>query len=561
MVLLRGADIRFELYYSSAWHDLSLCVTSATWQWGATEALGPLTECEGGTLRVSIADPNRDYDPENPASPLLGKLKVGIGFRVLIDSTPAWTGVLQTWGWDRGSGVADLNGIDPLGQLAVRMLPDRYDLQDYAATSAEQAMFLLDSVEWPSANRYFPSGTTGVTRGNQTVEGSALDGLHKIRFSELGRLFPMRDGRIGWWARTRPTPPASSAIINCPPGIPLTDIWKAFGLGRVRNRVVVAAGYGVYGTVRPPDEYRSVMTTPFELSLAGTSSDPPVPLPEDVWAQTILDALDPPPVLTVLGTILPTGTDVKLLLCAEFGARWTAHTTDGDVLVELVGQRVTIAPGVLELDAITEDVQVNPPNHLHAVLVSGSSTLHSESTVSYADARSAGGLGGTVAVMSNYQAYIGQVYTGTWHVYESFLAFDTSSIPAGATILSATFGAMVHPDWPWSDPATNWLDYDLQVRSYPTGGWRPTLAAADWIVGAGSTTLRATFNTKRAIDTGHGGFYEWSDAGSGLIGAVKKGGTTELYVVSARTVNNQAPAYTPYENAWLDFVRLRIDWR
>ena len=108
--VIQGATIAIELYYSGAWHDLTCDTTSCSWSWGAPEALGPLTECEGGTLRVSLYDPNRVYDPNNPSSPLLGVLKVGLGFRVMVDASPAWTGVLQTWGWDHDSKIADLNG-------------------------------------------------------------------------------------------------------------------------------------------------------------------------------------------------------------------------------------------------------------------------------------------------------------------------------------------------------------------------------------------------------------------------------------------------------------------
>jgi len=209
VTVIRGADIKIELFYSSSWHDITCDTTSASWSWGAPEALGPLTECEGGTLRVSLYDPNRVYDPDNPSSPLLGVLKVGLGFRVTVDAAPAWTGVLQTWGWDRGSKIADLNGMDPIGQLSMRMVPKGSDIyQGSQITTAQQAQLILDLVEWSAGKRYFPQGTTGVLRGNDWIEGSALDILGRMRFAELGRLYPMRDGRIGWHARVGPTPPA-----------------------------------------------------------------------------------------------------------------------------------------------------------------------------------------------------------------------------------------------------------------------------------------------------------------------------------------------------------------
>ena len=173
---VRGADLTIELFLGGAWVDLTCQTTTAEWQWGAPEALGPLTECEGGTLRVSLHDPDREYDPDNPDSPLLGVLKVGLGFRVLVDGLPAWTGVLQTWAWDRSSEIADLNGLDPIGMLSLRILPERFQMEPVAATSAAQAKFILDWVQWDDAKRYFPDGLAGVERGNHYVEGARSTG-------------------------------------------------------------------------------------------------------------------------------------------------------------------------------------------------------------------------------------------------------------------------------------------------------------------------------------------------------------------------------------------------
>ena len=351
---IRGAEVAIELYLGGAWLDITCDVTSANWQWGASEALGPLTECEGGTLRVSLYDPDRMYDPDNPDSPYLGLLKVGIGYRVLVDGAPAWTGVLQTWAWDRASEIADLNGLDPIGQLSVRAMPQRETLMGTVATSGAQAAFMLDRAEWSVAKRYFPAGNEGVERGNHYVEGPAIDGLHRIRFAELGRLFPLRDGRIGWHPRGGMAPPPSTALINCG-GVGLTDMWKVLGLGRVRNHIVISGGYGVFGPVMPPDEYRAVTTTHEFLQFAYAGA--PAPNPWEAWGQHILDALAAPPPLTMLGTIVPAGAQVRQVVCAEFGDRWTvAVEGEPDALVGVLGMRVTLAPGTIEVDAVTEDV-------------------------------------------------------------------------------------------------------------------------------------------------------------------------------------------------------------
>jgi len=566
---VQGATLTIELYLSGAWTDLTCDTTSAMWEWGAPEALGPLTECEGGTLRVSLYDPNRKWDPDNPSSPLLGVLKVGLPFRVTVDGSPAWTGVLQTWGWDRASQIADLNGLDPIGQLSVRVLKAGQDLLQApnAVTSAVQAQFLLDIVEWPVGKRYFPNGTAGQTRGNHVVKGSALDGLHQIRFAELGRLFPMRDGRIGWYDRIGPTPPASSAVINCN-GVALTGMWKALGLGRVRNRIVIGENGGNWGPVLPPDEYRSVNTDYYFLALATG-----IPYGTDnygTWAYWILDRLNPPPVLTMLDTLMPEGTEVKQIVCSEFGARWTVTATgEPDVLVELIGMKCSVTPDWIEVDVVTEAV-VTRPSVLNAVPTTGSSHsghLISESS-QYGWARTGPATQvRTDAAVASTQQYVGQYLQAgpVYGVHEAFVAFDTSSIPVGATITKALLGAQFGPDWP-NDPALyTWTNFTIQARSYPTGGWRPTLALADWIPGEnlGSYPLRATLDTARgAYNEGRqnaGGSYDFTDAGSGLIGAIKKGGITELVLVSSRTVAGTAPPTTAhYEDVILSFLRLRV---
>ena len=123
---------------------------------------------------MSLIDPDRDFDPENPDSPLLGVLKVGSPMRVTVDGSPAWTGALQTWGWDKGSEIADLNALDPIGMLSVRALPEGQTLAPVAATTTEQVKFMLDLVEWPMERRYFPDGGAG-RRARQPLRGRAGD--------------------------------------------------------------------------------------------------------------------------------------------------------------------------------------------------------------------------------------------------------------------------------------------------------------------------------------------------------------------------------------------------
>jgi hypothetical protein len=288
---------------------------------------------------------------------------------------------------------------------------------------------------------------------------------------------------------------------------------------------------------------------------------------DDIWAQTILDALNPPPVLTMLGTMIPEDAEVGQILRSEFGARWTVKVTgQPDTLVTLIGMTVTLEPGILEVDAVTEDV-VTPKPVIHTVPVTGSGHLLSESGVNYANARAgpATQLFTSVSVGSSQQ-YVGQyLQAGPFYgVHEAFVAFDTTAIPAGATVTRAVLAAQIVFDWPGPTGGYTWTDFKIQARSYPSGGWRPTLALADWIAGAnlGTYPVRAEFDTVRAKGHGSdpgGGSFEFTDAGSGLIGAIKKAGTTELVLVSSRTVAGSGPASTnAYEDVRLEYLRLRV---
>jgi len=332
------------------------------------------------------------------------------------------------------------------------------------------------------------------------------------------------------------------------------------GLGRVRNHVVIGESGVVLGPVLPPDEYRSVNTTSSFLGLSQSAA--PAANTEDLWGQTILDALEHPPILTVLDTMVPVGAEVKQLTTSEFGSRWTVKVTgQPDTVVQVYGMTVDVEPGTIAVTAVTDDVVTSPapPSVVHATASVGSGHLLSFNAINYTNARNGTNISAVTSPLT--QAYVGQYFVAgpEWGIHEAFFAFDTSSIPAGATILSATFAAQIYADWPGTAGGNTFTDFDIQVRS--GANWLPTLAAADWIVGAGSTVLRAVCNTNRGA-AAHGGFFEWTDAGSGLAGAVNKGGTTQLYVVSSRTVAGTAPPNTAsFEDVRLEFPRLRVDYR
>lgn len=102
-------------------------------------------------------------------------------------------------------------------------------------------------------------------------------------------------------------------------------------------------------------------------------------------------------------------------------------------------------------------------------------TRISSTSSSYATART----GGTLATSST--ARLGQYLSGSNYVcYESFVEFDTSSLPDDATVVAAFVGindyATYHPP-----------EYDAEARAYDWGGGAVT--TADWVSGANLAAL------------------------------------------------------------------------
>ena len=87
---------------------------------------------------------------------------------------------------------------------------------------------------------------------------------------------------------------------------------------------------------------------------------PPPATPYPSWAQVILDQLAEPSILTDLGTITPYGPEVVPVVCAEFGDRWLVvdDMTSPPIsrTVRVIGERVSIGPDRIEVNAVTEDV-------------------------------------------------------------------------------------------------------------------------------------------------------------------------------------------------------------
>lgn len=162
---------------------------------------------------------------------------------------------------------------------------------------------------------------------------------------------------------------------------------------------------------------------------------------------------------------------------------------------------------------------------------SGDGGIQSQSTV-YATARS----GSALVVQGGAGQSIGQTFGGSdYYCAEAFFAFDTSGIPSGDTIDSATLALY------GSFSSTSSSDFVIQARSLAFG----TLTTADWVAGAdlGSYDLLATLDTSAGFSTSA---YNDLSSEAAFVGAINASGDTELFCSSSRHLAGNTPTGGEY---------------
>jgi len=162
----------------------------------------------------------------------------------------------------------------------------------------------------------------------------------------------------------------------------------------------------------------------------------------------------------------------------------------------------------------------------------------------YAEARS--GTNGKYTTAADAQwNIIGQLYERAWgddgdpdynpaqydffEVNESFLGFDTSSIPDGDTVSAAVLRVTSSGD-------SSSTDFDIQAR---LRDWGTSVTTADYVAGANLSglTLLGSYATSSGFTANTG--YDFSD--TAMAANVNKTGSTRMLLCSSRTVGNNAP--------------------
>lgn len=151
------------------------------------------------------------------------------------------------------------------------------------------------------------------------------------------------------------------------------------------------------------------------------------------------------------------------------------------------------------------------------------------SDATYLTARSGGGTlsAGTVSATTHSA---GQAESGgTFTCYQYFLAFDTSSIPDGATITDATLSVYLNTD-------SSGTDHVQEARSKD---WDTTVDTGDYVAGANWTgqTLLASISTSGIGAAGYKAF----TSEAALLSSINKTGYTRMVICSDRFGAGTAP--------------------
>lgn len=129
-----------------------------------------------------------------------------------------------------------------------------------------------------------------------------------------------------------------------------------------------------------------------------------------------------------------------------------------------------------------------------------------------------------------------------YYFWESFIQFDTSSIPDSAGITSATL-------YIYGSDDGSTTDFTIEARLHD---WGASLTTADFVTGANlsSKTLLASFNTSGFSTSGYN---EFTENGSNLRNNINKTGTTYIILCSAEQTNESPPPTdtSEYVGIWL----------
>lgn len=200
-----------------------------------------------GTLKVSLTNLNRYFDPLYTASPFYGQIVPRREVRVKSNGNYVYFGVIDDWdlSYDiSGNSVASFSAYDGFGLLAGQTLT--------AGTATVQlsgarinAVLNDPGVAWSTTARQISAGGQTLQADVITVGTDAVSYINTIEASEPGIFFFAKNGDAVWKDRTSVVASSSAVVLaDDGTGIPYHDVQVNYGSELLYNQAEISRNAG-----------------------------------------------------------------------------------------------------------------------------------------------------------------------------------------------------------------------------------------------------------------------------------------------------------------------------
>jgi hypothetical protein len=339
------------------WIDVSCDVTTLDTRIGGRRSDAEITRAEAATASITLADPERIYDPLNPNSPwqyggrsrLAPGTPVWVWAEVLVNTTTVdtfriFTGTVDTWQEDWAFHKADRQArVEASDHTATLVNLDWGEQPDQGTgdTVDERIERILDHYGYLGA-RDLDAST--ITLQATTLAQSAWELIGRAVDDELGFVWFDREGTLQFrnrdvW-RTRPTPVLT---IGCPDGHDAVVDADVSASGPMRNLINAAATGGTTQTARSDESIALYGVHGHKRTDLGLQTDTQA----GAWAEFLIQVSGFPRATLDIATLKPAFTpamwpallDLKLVT-DRVHVQWQPP---GEPLIESTGRVASVA--------------------------------------------------------------------------------------------------------------------------------------------------------------------------------------------------------------------------
>lgn len=155
-----------------------------------------LSRFTAGNANLQLSNATRKYDPLYASSPYYGSIVPRKQVLIEHNGYTLFTGLTEDWNLSydlSADNVAEVSCVDGMAQLAANNLSA--GTATAQATGARVGAY-LDTIGWPSAQRFISTGQATLGADVITADTNALQYLQKVEASEPGALFINRAGAV-----------------------------------------------------------------------------------------------------------------------------------------------------------------------------------------------------------------------------------------------------------------------------------------------------------------------------------------------------------------------------